>query len=185
MTQTGKQKPSHPLLPLPPCLAAAPCPQPTVGSLFWSPEPRHPCSLEAQTQTGKGGVGVPRPPCSVSHSGQDQPPTSPLGPPRNLVLCPPWKEPLPLLGACLELGSQGWYPVLSPAMAKVTPQANGTVKDQRQLETPRAARCPRRRTSHLALCTPKESPGLETGHTEQIPAQCSGEPRCSLCTGDN
>lgn len=77
-TNRGKQKPSHLLPPCPPCLAAAPCPQPTVGSLFWSPEPRRPCSLGAQTQAGKGGDRVPRPPCSVSHPGQDQPPrTSP------------------------------------------------------------------------------------------------------------
>lgn len=72
-TNRGKQKPSHLLLPLPPCLAAAPCPQPTVGSLFWSPEPRRPCSLGAQTQAGKGGDGVPRPPCSVPNLGQNQP----------------------------------------------------------------------------------------------------------------
>lgn len=55
-------------------------------------------------------------------------PTPPLSPPRNLALCLPWRVPLPLLGACLKLGSQGWYPIPSPDIAKVTPQANGIMK---------------------------------------------------------
>lgn len=152
MTQTGKQKPSHPLLPLPPCLAAAPCPQPTVGSLFWSSEPWRPCSLEAQTQAGQGGVGVPRPPCSVSHSGQDQPPHVSPRPSQEPGAVPAMEGTTSVPGSV----SQGGLPRLVSGTKPCHGQGHtpGQWNHERQLETPRAARCPRRRTSHLALCTP-------------------------------
>lgn len=161
----------------PPAPPSPPYPQPTVGGLFWGREPRRPCSLGAQTQAGRvKREGVPRPPCSVPHPVQDQPPHSSPG-----ASAVPATEDTPAAPrSTSQAGSRGWCLHHGPTWPHLHPgpwsheeriKGGGWSKAGGDSQSCKITGGPA--TSHRAPC-PRESPGWGARQTQSAPQPALG-----------
>ena len=140
----GKQKLSHPLRPLPRCLAEPPVGcghHPTVGGLFWEPRPRSPCSLGTQTQAGRVKKGCPGP---LQHP-----------PPRAGQGGGPPSTP----GSMSGIGLPSLVSCTRPATAKATSQANRATQGGKEGQRP-----PGGPTSHPAHLAPRPQSSHRRGY---------------------
>lgn len=152
LTQTGKQKPSHPLQALPPCLAA---PVPTAYSwqlVLGAQNPR----TQSQAAGMKGGQGSPHPtPCP--NRGRTSVPTPTLGPPQGPGI-EPAQDTVSLQGSKAGL--------LYHALPQPRPhprQPGGPPELQDAPGRPAASHC----AQPCSTSALRESSGLGTRHTNK------------------